>query len=107
MLDCRPLLAALSEPGIDARDGAELFHGTLAEGIADWAATAAMTQGAQQVALGGGCMMNRVLTESLCDRLRGRGLVPLLARAVPPNDGGLSLGQALIARRQIATGGCA
>ncbi len=105
MLDCRPLLAALIEPGVDARDGAELFHGTLAEGIAEWAATFAVAHGERRVALGGGCMMNRVLTESLCDRLRRRGLVPLLARAVPPNDGGLSLGQALIARRQIATGG--
>ncbi|MEZ5890242.1 MAG: carbamoyltransferase HypF [Xanthobacteraceae bacterium] len=103
ILDCMPLLAALSEPGVDARAGAELFHGTLAEGLADWIATVARAHGQGRVALGGGCMMNRVLTESLCARLRARGLVPLLARAVPPNDGGLSLGQAFIARRQVAT----
>ena len=102
VLDCKPLLAALSKPGVDARDGAELFHGTLAEGLADWIATVAGAHGQGSVALGGGCMMNRALTESLCARLRARGLVPLLARAVPPNDGGLSLGQAFIARRQIA-----
>ncbi len=105
ILDCKPLLAALSEPGVDARDGAELFHGTLAEGLADWIATVAREHGRGCVALGGGCMMNRVLTESLCACLRTRGLVPLLARAVPPNDGGLSLGQAFIARRQIAMTG--
>jgi len=105
VLDCRPLLAALTERGVDAREGAELFHGTLAEGLVDWIATVARVHGQGRVALGGGCMMNRVLTESLCARLRARSIVPLLARAVPPNDGGLSLGQAFIARRQIAMTG--
>ncbi|MFY9698532.1 MAG: carbamoyltransferase HypF, partial [Rhodoplanes sp.] len=105
VLDCKPLLAALSEPGIDAREGAELFHGTLAAGLADWIATVAGAHGQDRVALGGGCMMNRVLTESLCARLRARDIAPLLTRAVPPNDGGLSLGQAFIARRQIAMTG--
>ncbi|MGA7426873.1 MAG: carbamoyltransferase HypF, partial [Rhodoplanes sp.] len=105
ILDCKPLLAALSEPGIDAREGAELFHGTLAAGLADWIATVAGAHGQDRVALGGGCMMNRVLTESLCARLRARDIAPLLTRAVPPNDGGLSLGQAFIARRQIAMTG--
>ena len=105
ILDCKPLLAALSEPGIDAREGAELFHGTLAAGLADWIATVAGAHGQDRVALGGGCMMNRVLTESLCTRLRARDIAPLLTRAVPPNDGGLSLGQAFIARRQIAMTG--
>jgi hydrogenase maturation protein HypF len=50
-------------------------------------------------------MMNRVLTEGLCASLRARGIAPLLARAVPPNDGGLSLGQAFLARRGIETTG--
>ena len=55
--------------------------------------------GVSQVALGGGCLMNRVLAEELSARLAAAGVKALLARAVPPNDGGLSLGQALIARR--------
>jgi hydrogenase maturation protein HypF len=104
VLDCTPLLAALSEPGLSPREGAELFHGTFAEGLAQWIACFA-GYGDGRVALGGGCMMNRVLTESLCARLRARGLAPLLARAVPPNDGGLSLGQAFVARHQISAVG--
>ena len=105
VLDFRPLLAALCEPGLPPREGAELFHGTLAAGLADWIAGVAEARGDRRVALGGGCMLNCVLTESLCDRLRARGLVPLLARAVPPNDGGLSLGQAFVARHQLGAAG--
>jgi hydrogenase maturation protein HypF len=101
VLDFTPLLAILCEPGLPPRQGAELFHGTLAAGLSDWIAFFAHAHGHERVALGGGCMMNRVLTEDLCARLRARGLAPLLARAVPPNDGGLSLGQAFLARQRL------
>jgi hydrogenase maturation protein HypF len=46
------------------------------------------------VALGGGCLMNRVLAEGLEGELRGRGLDPAAPREVPANDGGVSFGQA-------------
>jgi hydrogenase maturation factor HypF (carbamoyltransferase family) len=50
--------------------------------------------GISSVAFGGGCFLNRVLTETLASILRPRGLAPLRARSVPPNDCCLSLGQA-------------
>ena len=102
VLDFRPLLEALLSLRGDTRMGAELFHGTLIEGLAAWAAAAASSLGLAQIALGGGCFMNRVLAEGLAQALRERGLSPLMARAVPANDGGLSLGQARFARLTLA-----
>ena len=45
--------------------------------------------------------MNKALAEGLARSLREKGLKPLLARRIPPNDGGLSLGQAALARAVI------
>ena len=101
VLDFRPLLTGLLEPGLQPRDGAELFHGTLIAGLAEWIAQAAVEQRQTDVVLGGGCLMNRVLAEGLASALRVRGLVPWLPRAVPANDGGLSLGQAAMARAHL------
>jgi hydrogenase maturation protein HypF len=105
VLDFSPLLAflALERPG--ARDAAEYFHGALIEGCAAWIADAARANGRRRVALGGGCLMNRVLAEGLAGALREKGIEPLLARAAPCNDGGLSLGQAAMARAAFANAG--
>jgi hydrogenase maturation protein HypF len=101
VLNFRPLLAALLTPGLTAREGAALFHGTLIAGIATWTGQAASQLGYTSVALGGGCLLNRVLADGLAGALRQRGLVPLLARQAPANDGGLSLGQAAMARAYL------
>ena len=95
-LDPLPLLEALLEAR-DARDGAELFHGTMTVALAEWLAGF----GAGRVVLAGGCLMNRVLAEGLVAALAARGIAALLARAAPPNDGGLALGQAWVAARRV------
>jgi hydrogenase maturation protein HypF len=92
-----PLLTRLATPGLDPTAGAELFHGTFAAAMVDLVAQAASTHTLRAVALGGGCCLNRVLVSEISAGLRARGITPLIARAVPPNDGGLSLGQAWIA----------
>lgn len=98
LLDFAPLLALLVDARLKARAAAEIFHGGLIDGCAAWIVTAARAHGFAQVALGGGCFVNRILAEGLADSLRAHGLIPLFARAAPTNDGGLSLGQAAMAR---------
>ncbi|WP_158913197.1 carbamoyltransferase HypF [Caulobacter sp. S45] len=98
VLDFRPLLATLPELRSDPVLGAELFHGVVVQGLTAWIAEAASRRHLKQVALGGGCLMNAVLAEGLSAALRDRGLEPWLPRAAPANDGGLSLGQAALAR---------
>jgi hydrogenase maturation protein HypF len=102
VVDLTRLFAALLKPDLSATHGAELFHGTLIEALAQWIGDAARARGETRVALNGGCMMNRILAEGLVSRLRDLGIEALLARKAPTNDGGLSLGQAHIARQRKA-----
>lgn len=101
ILDFRPLMLHLAEQRPGPTEAADLFHGTLITGLADWAVTGANRLGIRQVALGGGCMMNRILASGLALALRNHGLEPYLPRLAPANDGGIALGQAAYARRVI------
>jgi len=96
LLDLRPLYGFLADCD-DAAYGAALFHATLAAALADWVEQAAGREGLKTVACGGGCFLNHILTRKLTTLLQHRGLRVLMARQLPPNDGGLSLGQAWIA----------
>jgi hydrogenase maturation protein HypF len=49
----------------------------------------------EKVALSGGVFQNKLLTEELTGELSKRGFKVLTHQIVPPNDGGLSLGQAV------------
>ena len=98
VLDLLPLLDALRN--LAPEQGAGLFHGTLAAGIVAWAVAAAGREGLDIVALGGGCLANRILAEAVAAGLRAAGLRPLLPAQAPAGDGGLSLGQAWIAAKQ-------
>jgi len=98
-LDLSPILLALMGCKDDAAYGAALFHATLAAGLADFAISALTRQPGARLAMGGGCAMNAVLMTALRRHLAAAGLDLLEARQAPPNDGGLALGQAWLARR--------
>jgi hydrogenase maturation protein HypF len=56
------------------------------------------------VALGGGCVVNRILSVCLAEKLEEHGFEVLLPREVPPGDGGLSYGQAVVGAVAAARG---
>jgi hydrogenase maturation protein HypF len=102
VLDLSPILPALLGCKDDAAHGATLFHATVAAGLAEWATAAARRDGVATIAIGGGCAMNEVLMVALRGHLAEAGIKLLEARQAPANDGGLALGQALVARRQAS-----
>jgi hydrogenase maturation protein HypF len=95
VLDLYPLYAALLE--CESREGANLFHGTLAAALADWVDHALAAGDERRIAIGGGCAMNAVLVTRLKRELTARRIVALLPAQAPANDGGLALGQAWVA----------
>ena len=96
VLDLLPLLGRLADTG-DAGLGAALFHATLAKWLADWAAAAADREGVRDIALCGGCFMNRLLAADVRRRLETARLRVFEAIELPPNDGGIAAGQAWVA----------
>ena len=92
VLDWEPAVhAALAEPAsptLSAR-----FHNMLAAMAVDVAARV----GEKCVVLSGGCFQNRYLTERMVARLRSAGHRPYWHQRVPPNDGGIALGQIMAA----------
>lgn len=77
------------------------FHLGLAQAVADLARRLAKEGELDTVALSGGVFQNKTFFEALCQGLRERGLRVLSHRQVPTNDGGLSLGQAVIAAARL------
>jgi len=99
IIDLRPmvrdvvhdLLADVAAPIISAR-----FHNTMVAATANAVRAAAVAHGRQPVVLTGGCFQNARLAEGLAGELASTFTVHLHG-SVPPGDGGLALGQAVIA----------
>ncbi len=99
VLDTPALVAALADRRAAGVDGAELaavFHESLAVAVAEACIQLARQTGIRRAALSGGVFQNTLLSTRVADLLRERGLDVYTNRAVPANDGGISLGQALV-----------
>jgi hydrogenase maturation protein HypF len=81
------------ESGASPEEISAKFHHMLSKIIL---ATAERT-GESKVVLSGGCFQNRHLTEPAIADLRGAGFEPVWHQRIPPNGGGISLGQAVAA----------
>lgn len=96
-------LLVLDPADAEARGfGAALFHLVLAEALADAVQDAALIRATRDVALGGGCLLNRLLSERLHAPLQDAGLRVHRPQLVPCGDAGLALGQAWAAAHRIA-----
>jgi hydrogenase maturation protein HypF len=96
VVDWGPVVGALiaeRRRGATVESIAAAFHETLAEAIVEVARRA----GEERVVLTGGCFQNRLLTERAVERLGAAGFRPYWHQRIPPNDGGLALGQAAAA----------
>jgi hydrogenase maturation protein HypF len=105
LLDPRSLLRAVLadlDAGVAVEVVAAGFHAAVAEGSAAAAARAASERGLGTVVLSGGVFQNRLLLESMTDRLTRAGLRVLVPQRLPVNDGGISYGQAAIAAARDA-----
>ena len=87
------------ENGEDISKLAYEFHYLLAKGVAQMAME--KSGDIKTVALSGGCYQNKLLTKLTRDELTKKGYNVLIHSMVPPNDGGIALGQALYGINKI------
>ena len=100
VLDPSPLIATVLtevERGTDRSVIAAGFHEGLGRATAALGARLARRHGLDTVALSGGVFQNVRFSDIVEDALASEGLTVLVHESVPPNDGGISVGQAAIA----------
>lgn len=95
VFDMRPALEFIANTP-DPQLGANLFHGTLIAGLTEWVMRICREKRIHMVLLSGGCFLNQILAEGLMNSLIKSGIKPLLPKLLPPNDGGIALGQAWV-----------
>jgi hydrogenase maturation protein HypF len=99
-LDFRPLLSHVARDRQQTRppeDIARAFQHGVASGLASAIASLCAAHQTNTVVLSGGVFQNELLLEDLHSLLKSTGLVIWTNHEVPPNDGGISLGQAALA----------
>jgi hydrogenase maturation protein HypF len=99
VLDWSPMIEAILadvQQGVSVGVISAKFHNALAESIV----AVAKHAGQNRVVLSGGCFQNRYLTERAVRRLQAEGFRPYWHQRVPPNDGGIALGQVVAALRR-------
>ncbi|MBV9087961.1 MAG: carbamoyltransferase HypF, partial [Acidobacteriaceae bacterium] len=107
VIDIRPMIREIVA---DLKNGrtkyaiASRFHNTIAAVIAEVCRRIRDSEHLNRVCLSGGTFQNMYLLERAVRSLRSLGFEVFLHSAVPPNDGGISLGQAVIANEILSSG---
>jgi hydrogenase maturation protein HypF len=104
VLDWRRMVEKIAEDAVAGTDRAVIacaFHNTLAAAVAEVCEESRAESGTDRVVLSGGVFQNGLLSEGVHTSLSERGFRVYSQRLAPPNDGGLALGQAVIAGRAL------
>src|SRR5262249_29946934 len=107
-LDMRPMIAEVVTEirrGVGSAEIGRRFHSTIVELIANVCARLRAVSGLNAVVLSGGVFLNALLTTEAVARLASDGFQVYRHRRVPPNDGGLSLGQLAVAAARCSNEG--
>jgi hydrogenase maturation protein HypF len=106
-VETRQLVSGVVEDLLAGRETGEIsskFHRTVAEVVVAGCERIREVGGAGAVALSGGTFQNLLLMEQVVELLAGRGFAVYRHQRVPPNDGGLALGQAVLVNGSISEG---
>ena len=87
---------------VSKKEIAGRFHNTLVEIIVELSRKAREETSIKKVVLSGGCFQNRLLLKMSLSRLEQEGFDVFTSHIIPLNDGGISLGQAVVASCQIS-----
>jgi hydrogenase maturation protein HypF len=104
VIDFRPAIIAIAGDASSGRPAGEiaaLFHNMLASAIVELCERIRKSDGLDRVCLSGGTFQNLVLLERTIVELRSRGFAVFLHALVPANDGGIALGQAVVANERL------
>jgi len=99
-IDCAPLIRELASDvarGVEVGLIARRFHSAVVELVARACTVIRGRSGLERVVLSGGVFANAILGSEVPARLRAEGFEVFVHRNVPPNDGGLCLGQLAVA----------
>ncbi len=104
VIGTKPLLSALLldlQAGVGQAEVAGKFHNGVAEMVVEQCRYLRQQTNHNTVALSGGVFQNRLLTRRVLHLLAERGFSAYINERVPSNDGGLALGQAIVANAQL------
>jgi hydrogenase maturation protein HypF len=103
-IDIRPIILEVSKDiqnGIDNKVISKRFHITIIEFTLAVIKKVSVTSGLNKVVLSGGVMQNRILLDGLIEALTRNNFTVYSPRYLSPNDGSISVGQVMIANRNI------
>lgn len=106
-VDSGALIGSMSEDALSGTSPSVMsarFHNSLSSIVSEVLEILAKRTGIETVGLTGGCFQNRLLTEKSVEYLRRKGLNPMSHESIPPNDGGIAIGQVACAFERLYCG---